>query len=363
MIIMPDINLKKISEDTLEKIQNKKIYILTGTGDVKRSEKIELLSEIDTFDIASSVFKTLLEAGFKKVKLFPVTPENMNCVELLKADVFFNLVEGVGANFVAKVLEEVQKTKVPYTGSDPDPLKISTDKNQTKDAVSKAGVKVALSQLFRDPNDKVDEKFVFPVILKPKRDDGSAGITNDSVVKTEEELKAQLKIMIPQFKFPIMGEQFVHGREFSVTVIEVDNAPFMLPIAEIHFPDRGFHGKWKIYNYAAKWVPNSPETNAIYANAPAKNLPVEIEQQLTAASLTAFKILDLHGYARFDYRVDEKTNTAYFLEANANPSLEDTAGTETPESYKALGLNFTNFLVLVLKAAFDRFNNSKALSS
>lgn len=352
---MPAISLKKIATESLSKLQNKKIYILTGTGDTKRSEKIELLSEIDTFEIASNVFRTLLEAGFKKVKLFPVTPENLNCIELLDTDIFLNLVEGIGANFVAKVLEEVIKTKLPFTGSDPEPLKISTDKNQTKAVVEPAGVKVAASQLFRNPDDKISDKFVFPIILKPKRDDGSAGITNDSVVKNEEELKEQLKIMLPKFKYPIMGEQFIHGREFSVTVIEIEGNPFMLPIAEIHFPDRGFHGKWKIYNYAAKWVPNSPETKAIYANAPAKNLPPEIEQQLTAASLTAFKVLNLNGYARFDYRVDEKTGVAYFLEANANPSLEDTAGTETPESFKALDLTFSDFLVLILKAALDRF--------
>jgi D-alanine-D-alanine ligase len=357
---MNNLSLKKLAIETLPKLQNKKIYILTGTGSLKRAEKIELLSEIDTYEIASSVFKTLLENGFKKVKLFPVSPDNLSCIELLDADIFINLVEGVGANFVAKVVDELKKTGIPFTGSDGDPLKLTTDKNQTKAAVEVAGVKVAPAQLFRETSDKPDEKFIFPIILKPKRDDGSAGITNDSVVKNPEELKDQLKEMIPKFKYPIMGEQFIDGREFSVTVLEVNKEPFMLPIAEIHFPDRGFHGKWKIYNYAAKWVPGSPETMAIYANAPAKNLGVELEQQMIAASLTSFKVLDLHGYARFDYRVDDKNKVAYFLEANANPSLENTAGTETPESYKALELDFSDFLVLILKAATERFEKKNA---
>lgn len=332
---------------------------MTGTGDLKRSEKIELLGDIDTFEVASNVFETLILAGFKRAWLFPATPENLNCIELLRADVFLNIVEGMGANFVSKVIEEIKTTGIPYTGSDADALKITTDKNQTKTAAVKAGIKVAPSQLFRDAKDPLDEKLHFPIILKPKRDDGSAGITNDSVVSRHEELKKYLEETLSKFPGPLMGEQFVDGREFSVTVIEIDGSPFMLPIAEVHFPDRGFHGKWKIYNYAAKWVPGSPETKAVYANAPAKNLSFEEEQVLTSASLSAFRALNLHDYARFDYRQDEKTGDIYFLEANANPSLEQTAQTETVESYKALGLTQTDLLILILKSALER--NGKKL--
>ena len=353
-------DLKQFATEALPKLQNKKIYILTGTGDLKRNEKIELLGDIDTFEVASNVFETLIQAGFKRTWLFPCTPENLNCIELLRTDIFLNIVEGVGANFVTKVVEEIKKTNTPFTGSDSDSLKISTDKNQTKAAVAKGGVKVAPSQLFRDPKDALDEKMHFPIILKPKRDDGSAGIANDSVVTKPEELKKYLEDNLSKYPGPLMGEQFVDGKEFSVTVIEVDNQPFVLPIAEVHFPDRGFHGKWKIYNYAAKWVPGSPETKAVYANAPAKNLSYETEQILSTSSITAFNMLGLHDYARFDYRQDEKTGDVYFLEANANPSLEQTAQTETVESYKALGLTQTDFLVLILKSALER--NGKKLS-
>ncbi len=348
-------DLKQLAADTLPKLQNKKIYILTGTGDLKRSDKIELLADIDTYEVASNVFQTFIFSGFKKIWLFPVTPENMNCLELLRGDVFLNIVEGVGANFAAKVTEELKKIGTPFTGSESEALKISTDKNQTKQAVVKDGIKVAPSQLFRDAKDALDAKMHFPIILKPKKDDGSAGITNDSVVSSPDELKKQLTEMLPKFTGPVMGEQFIDGKEFSVTVIEVEDAPFVLPIAEVHFPDRGFHGKWKIYNYAAKWVPGSPETKVVYANAPAKNLSYEAQEVLTTASLTAFKTLNLHGYARFDFRQDEKTGDIYFLEANANPSLEETAQTETVESCKALGLTQIDFLVLILKSALERF--------
>jgi D-alanine-D-alanine ligase len=347
--------LKIVAEETLPKLINKRIFILTGTGAVSRAEKIELLSEIDTFEVASDVFETLVCAGFKKLLLFPATPHNLNCIELLKSDLFINLVEGVGASFTARAIEEIKKTGVPFTGSDAEPIRISTDKNQTKQAVEKAGVKVAPSQLFRDAKDKPDEKLGFPIILKPKRDDGSAGITNDSVVKNEEELKLRLTEMLPRFTGPIMGEQYIDGREFSATVIEVNGQALMLPIAEVHFPERGFKSKWKIYNYAAKWVPNSPEIKTVYANAPAKNLATEVEQQLTAASLTAFKVLGLHDYARFDFRMDDKTNAIYFLEANANPSLEENPQVETTASFQSIGLTQLDFLVLIMKSALERF--------
>ncbi len=348
-------NLKKIAEETLPKIQNKKIFIVTGTGNLKRVDKLDLLSEIDTYEVASDVFRALILSGFKKTHIFPLSNDSLSLVELLKCDLFLNLVDSVGPNFVGRATEELKKTGIPFTGSDSEVLKITADKNQTKQAVEKAGVKIAPSQLFREPNEKLDEKMHFPIILKPKRDDGSVGITNDSVVTSAEELKKRLSEMLDSFKYPIMGEQFIDGREFSATILEVDSTPIVLPIAEVHFPDRGFHGKWKIYNFAAKWVPGSPETKAVYANAPAKNLKPEIQEAIEQAALKSFTGLGVHGYGRFDFRLDSTTNELYFLEANANPSLEETSDTETPASYKSLGLTQIDFIVLILKAAFERF--------
>lgn len=352
---MEKINLKKIAEEYLPKIQTKKIFIVTGTGNLKRVDKLDLLGEIDTYEVASDVFRALILSGFKKTHIFPLTNDNLPFTELLKCDLFFNLVDSVGPSFAARATEELKKSGIPYTGSDGEVLRITADKNQTKQAVEKAGVKIAPSQLFRDPKDKLDEKLKFPIILKPKRDDGSVGITNDSVVTDDEELKKRLTEMLPTFTGPIMGEQFIDGREFSATVLEIDGKPVVLPIAEVHFPDRGFHGKWKIYNFAAKWVPGSPETKCVYANAPAKNIKPEMQTQIEEEALKSFTGLGVHGYGRFDFRLDNATNELYFLEANANPSLEATNDTETPASYQAVGLTQIDFIVFILKAAFERF--------
>jgi D-alanine-D-alanine ligase len=348
-------DLPKIANDALEKLANKRIFIVTGTGDLKRTEKMDLLSEIDTFEVSSSVFETLILGGFKKTQMFPVTNQNISCLELVKADAILNLVEGIGANFIGKCIDEIEKNKTPYTGSPKEAIKLTTDKAGSKKTLEKIGVKTAKYQLFRDGSETIDPDLEYPMILKPNYEDGSVGITNSSVVKTKEELKSKVKEMIATFNKPILGEKLVGDREFSVSIVEVDNEPLVLPIAEVHFPEKGFHGKWKIYNFAAKWDMSSSETKHIYANAPAKNVKPEVEKLMESWSIAAFKEFGMHGYARFDYRLDNETNDLYFLEANANPSLEENSEVEITASFMAIGLNQLQFVALLLKNAYEKF--------
>lgn len=348
--------LKKISQESIEKLIKKKVCLLTGTGDLKRTDKIELYSELDVYEVSSAIFTTLVKNGFEKIEFFPVTNQNLNCINLIQAALIFNLVEGQSYQFIVKTIEKIKETKVPFTGSDSEPIKISTDKDATKKIMEKVGVQISPSQVFLTANDQIDEKLKFPLILKPKTDDGSIGITNNSIVQNENELRERLIEYLEKFKKSILVENYVDGREFSTTVIEVNGQPVVLPIAEVHFPNKGFYNKWKIYNFSAKWDTSSSENKAIYSSAPAKNVKEDVEKKLNDWSALAFKALNLHDYARFDYRQDLKTGQLYFLEANANPSLEENPQVETTTSCLAAGLTQNDLLVLIMKSALERFN-------
>jgi D-alanine-D-alanine ligase len=73
-----------------------------------------------------------------------------------------------------------------------------------------------------------------------------------------------------------------------------------------------------------------------------------LDSELRSTAVRLYKALDLSGYARLDFRVNE-TGQAYFIDANANPNLardEDFAC-----SARLAGLNYEDLIREILKLA------------
>jgi D-alanine-D-alanine ligase len=120
------------------------------------------------------------------------------------------------------------------------------------------------------------------------------------------------------------AEEYIEGREFNVSIIAGQNRPIVLPVAEIKFnnyPD----AKPKIVGYRAKW----DETSFEYKNTNRQFVDEGIEKELYGRihdiCLKCWNIFDLRGYARVDFRMDEK-GTLYVLEINANPCISVDSG-------------------------------------
>ena len=117
------------------------------------------------------------------------------------------------------------------------------------------------------------------------------------------------------------AEEFVPGRELNVALLAERSGPRALPVAEIRF-DAFPADKPRIVGYAAKWDTDSFE----YRNTP-RSFAVEPElaERLCRLAVDCWALFRLEGYARVDFRVDERGNP-WVLEVNANPCLSPDAG-------------------------------------
>jgi D-alanine-D-alanine ligase len=138
------------------------------------------------------------------------------------------------------------------------------------------------------------------------------------------------------------AETFVEGREFNLSILADENGPEVLPPAEIIF--EGYSEEMpKIVDYRAKW----DETAYSYHHTPrnfdfaSSDLP--LLETLKKLALDCWKVFDLRGYARVDFRVDTK-GAPWVLEVNANPCLSTDAGFAA--ALERAGISF--------KAAVDR---------
>jgi D-alanine-D-alanine ligase len=99
------------------------------------------------------------------------------------------------------------------------------------------------------------------------------------------------------------------------------SGPRALPVAEIRF-DAFPADKPRIVGYAAKWHSDSFE----YQNTPRSfAVEPELDEQLRRLALECWALFRLEGYARVDFRVDER-GSPWVLEVNANPCLSPDAG-------------------------------------
>ena len=123
-----------------------------------------------------------------------------------------------------------------------------------------------------------------------------------------------------RFGAQVVIEQYIHGRELQVGILDGK----ALPAIEI-IPKTGF------YDYANKYQAGAAEE---VCPAP---IPAEWEEKLRSATETVFRVLELSVYSRADFIVTED-GTPYFLEINTLPGMTPTS--LVPQEAAAVGIGY-----------------------
>ena len=71
--------------------------------------------------------------------------------------------------------------------------------------------------------------------MKPLHEDGSIGITQQSVVKDDDHLFDRVKTIVEQYKQPALVEEYIEGREINIALFGNDSKLEFLPASEVIF--------------------------------------------------------------------------------------------------------------------------------
>ena len=276
-------------------------------------------------------------------------------VKELKEDnsLVFNLCDAfVNPEDELKLIEDLEKYKISYTGCSALTTKICQNKYELKKLLEKMNIKCPRGQLFRNSEQKLDDNLGFPLILKLIDENGSLGIDEDSVVFNEEQLRKKLSQLFSTFNKLILVEEYIEGREFNVPLIGNKN-PERLAILETDYSQH-FEDKPKILTYKAKWSKNSLDFKNTYSII--AELFKEDEEKIYSTAIAAYKAVLCTGYASVDLRQD-KNGEIYVLEVNPNCYI-------APESdiLKATiskGLSYDQLLDKIINYAVERFSLQK----
>lgn len=265
--------------------------------------------------------------------------------------VFVNLCEGYLEWEVPSidVIYTLELLKLPFTG--PTTLLYDPPKELMKYVAFCEGIKTP-AYVLAEPSTNIDEaikQLTFPLFIKPAKAGDSLGIDEDSLVNNNHELHQKIAATIDEYD-ELLIEEYIAGREFTVLVManaDGKTSTALQPV-EFIFPE----GK-KFKTYALK-------TSELHTDA---NVPVQDETlatQLKDAAQNIFKSFNGVGYARLDFRMNNK-GELYFLEINFTCSVFYKDGYEGSADYilKYDGIGQQKFLNHIIQEAIARHNRQQ----
>jgi D-alanine-D-alanine ligase len=178
-------------------------------------------------------------------------------------------------------------------------------------------------------------------IVKPIWEDGSLGITADSVFDYVPGFEEKLKGKDDAHWFI---EDFIDGREYNISVLAGKEGPEVLPPAEIVFRDFD-DSRPKIVDFKAKWEMDSFEFVNTVREFPGSSLDQKFTIRLKETAAACWHLFDLKGYARVDVRADSNGNI-YVIEINANPCISPDGGFVA--ATRQAGYTFTEVLKRII---------------
>jgi D-alanine-D-alanine ligase len=309
--------------------------------------------EINEWKTEYDVVRTLRRAGHEvrplgvHDELKPIRDE----IDSWKPDVVLTLLEQFHGEAIydQNVASYLELTHVPYTGCNPRGLMLARGKDLSKTLVHYHRIPVPAFTVF-PMRRKVRRpaRLALPLIVKSLNEDGSYGISQASVVDSDEKLTERVGFIHERIGTPAIAEQYIEGREIYVGVIGNERLR-VLPVWELEFGNMA-QGDWPIATEKVKHDPNYQERRGIL-HGPAKNLAPELVALIQRNAKRIYRTLELDGYARIDFRL-AADGTPYFLEANPNPEIAESQ--EFASAARRDGIKYPDLLHRILALGMKR---------
>lgn len=305
---------------------------------------MEETAEFDKESTVEAIEEEIRYAGYEPDKIGNV----YNLVERLAAgdrwDLVFNITEclyGDGRESAVPAL--LDQYKIPYVFSGPVEMGISLNKYYSRLVVGAAGVRVSPGNVVynREEIEPKIEGLKFPLFLKPVSEGTGKGITTKSIVNDVSQMKSLCEELLNEYNQPILVEEYMPGREFTVGIVGCGASSRPVGAMEIVCKD-----------------------NMPYCNEVKENFEQYVEYKLVAeeevleecyrVAKQAWIALNGVDAGRIDLRTD-RYGKICFIEANPlaglNPKISD-----LPILCRMNGVSYRQLLNEIISSAVLRVN-------
>ncbi|TRZ95727.1 ATP-grasp domain-containing protein [bacterium] len=320
-------------------------YDLKRDYEFKKNDPPDANAEFDHPSTIDVIARAIESQGVKVEKIGNAS-SLLEKIDHLNVDIVFNISEGIsGRNRESQVPVLLEMAGIPFVGSDALTLGLTLDKVMAKKIF--IAEDIPTPKFFEvkncDPLLNIDH-LKFPLIVKPRFEGSSKGLSDNSRVGNFKELKKQVKYITSTYKQPALIEEFISGQEFTVAVVGND-PPEALPVVQIKIDGR-LKLNNKFYTFARI------TSDRLEYICPAR-ISQTLNKQIIDLALKTYNAVECRDFGRVDFRVDSQ-GRPYVLEINPLPSLS------TEDVFmllaKNIGISYPEMIGKILNSALKRYD-------
>jgi D-alanine-D-alanine ligase len=200
---------------------------------------------------------------------------------------------------------------VDFTGSSREVLEFDSNKVLAKTHLTNKGIKTA-NYFIAIPGQYKNESdlpITFPLFLKPLDAANGNGIDDLSFVTNFTDYESKVASLYGFFNQPILVEEYLDGREFTVAIIKTRNEKPIVSAVEV-IPPTSTHGL-RILGAQTK-KDDSEKLIEIVDD--------EVKNRVTTLAIDAFNTLGVRDFGRIDIKTNNH-GECLFMEANLVPGM------------------------------------------
>jgi D-alanine-D-alanine ligase len=238
----------------------------------------------------------------------------------LEPDIAFNLLvhfHGV-AVYDQHVVSYLELLRKRYTGCNPSGLLLARDKAISKQLLAFHRIRVPRFAVFpMGRKARRPRKLKYPMVVKSLYEEASLGISQASLVTSDEKLEERVQFMHETFGVDVIAEEYLEGRELYVGVVG-NRRLHAFPVWEMML-DKLPENAPRIATRKVKW--DLAYQKKYHIDTAAAELPSGTAEHINKLCTSIYRVLKMSGYARIDLRL-APDGKVYVLEANPNPDLQ-----------------------------------------
>ena len=245
------------------------------------------------------------------------------------------------------------KHQINYSGSSRQALKFDSDKVLAKSHLMKKGIKTA-SYFTAIPGQytcEADLPVAFPLFLKPLDAANGNGIDDSSLVTNFREFEDKTSALYTEFDMPVLAEEYLDGREYSVAIIRTESSKLIVSAVEI-IPPQSSMGLRILGEQAKK--EDTEEIRKIENQ--------NVLNKVTALAVDAYIKLRIWDFGRIDIKTNKRGH-CYFMEANLVPGMTSGSSYFPMACEIANELTYDEMVQLIVEKGISRACYAEALAA
>jgi D-alanine-D-alanine ligase len=314
-------------------------YLAAGFGE-------EETAEFDSLETIDALAAALWDLGHEVDRVGNARQLVSRLAQGATWDGVFNICEGLyGMGREAQVPAILDAFRIPYTFSDPLVMALCLHKGLTKTVVRQAGIPTPDFIVVDDAQSIAPRGLSYPVFAKPIGEGTGKGVTPSSKICDASDLAIVCDQLVRRFRQPVLVEQYLPGREFTVGLLGTgQNAQVIGTLEIVLLPG----AEREVYSFVNK---ERCEQLVEYRRVDARrDAEVHRAEQI---ALAAWQTLGCRDGGRIDLRSDAH-GQPQFIEANPLAGLHPTHS-DLPMLATAVGMRYVELIGRILDSARARW--------